>query len=170
MDWLRSTLPVLFDADWLSLVTWLGLLATIAGFWFTLVQVFRARRASEAAREASRRTAEMLRTQRKIAESGYGHAEILHARKFIMVGQMAAADHALRRVHRLCNELKGETKEDVVRSRLIDECIHKIEKCLEEIMKPERVDQGLVNTNLTVVERYLGQFIGEDRAKGENNV
>jgi DNA gyrase/topoisomerase IV subunit B len=160
----------LVDPTWLAAATWIGLVATIAGFWFTLVQVFKARRASEAAREASRRTADFLRTHQKLTDASDCHAEIQHARRFIFIGQAGAAEHCLKRVHRVFAELKGEHEADPKRKVLVDECIEKLETSLSTLVDGESFDYGSINTNLIFVERALGQFIGQDRARGNYDV
>lgn len=166
MDWIERT--ILIDPTGLALATWAGLLATVAGFWFTLVQVLKARRASEAAKEASRQTADLLRSRQTLTDASDGHAELQHGRRYLQDGNLAAAEHCLRRVHRLFSGLKGEQSADPSQRLTTDECLQKLEHALAMLTKGS-LDRSALDINLIVVERTLGLLIGRNRSRDQNN-
>ena len=51
------------DAQVIGVLTWVGLIVTVAGFWVAILQIRKVRKASDAANEAVLRLAKIVRSQ-----------------------------------------------------------------------------------------------------------
>ena len=56
------------DAQFLGILTWVGLLVTVGGFWIAIAQIRKVKRASQAANEAVSKLTSVVRSQEQAAK------------------------------------------------------------------------------------------------------
>lgn len=161
MSWIEGTLLV--DASWLALATWLGLLATIAGFWFTLVQVFKARRASEAARLAVEAANERFRRREQLVDAKDGHAHLDKAQTFVQERNFRGAEFCLVQVLRILSILRPQYSGDIEKDKQLEKCIGTIESCLQSLASENVMSLAAFVIRFQRVDSALSRIIGESK-------